>query len=117
VGKIFVSYRRHPSHALVVAGLVAQLRGHLGAERVFIDNDLPPGERYPDELRAELDASDVVVAVLHDRWAADFAADRRMDWVRYELSIALRHGKTIFPVVWRAPRSRAPRTCGPMWPR
>jgi len=107
VGKIFVSYRRDDSRALAVAGLVAQLRGHLGEDRVFIDNDLPPGERYPDELRAELDASDVVVAVIHHRWATDFAADRPTDWVRYELSTALRQGKAVFPVLLQgAPQPR-----------
>lgn len=99
MGKVFVSYRRHPAYTLVVVGLAERLAQYLGRDRVFIDTRLTPGERYPDELKAELTASDVVVAVVHDSWVADFAVERRRDWVRYELSTALRDGKTVIPVL------------------
>ncbi|SDD11947.1 toll/interleukin-1 receptor domain-containing protein [Actinokineospora iranica] len=99
MGTIFVSYRRHDPYALAVAGLVARLAQRFGPDRVFVDTGLTPGERYPDELKAALAASDVVVAVIHDGWVADFAVERRMDWVAYELSTALSTGKTVIPVL------------------
>lgn len=90
-----------------MVGLAERLGRHFGPDRVFIDTRLAPGERYPDELKAELAASDVVLAVVHDGWVADFAVERRMDWVRYELSTALRDGKTVLPVLLeQAPQPR-----------
>ena len=99
MGKVFVSYRRQGAHALAVVGLAERLAQYFGRDRVFIDTHLTPGEQYPDELKVELAASDVVLAVVHDGWVADFAVKRRMDWVRYELSTALRDGKTVLPVL------------------
>ncbi|MGH3940929.1 MAG: TIR domain-containing protein [Pseudonocardiaceae bacterium] len=99
MGKVFVSYRRQGAHALAVVGLAERLAQHFGRDRVFIDTRLTPGERYPAELKAELAASDVVVAVVHDGWVADFAVERRMDWVEYELETALHDGKTVIPVL------------------
>jgi TIR domain len=99
VGKIFVSYRRRGAHALAVAGLAARLAQHFGRDRVFIDTRLVPGGQYPEELESELAASDVVIAAIHDGWVADFAEKRRLDWVRHELSTALRMKKTVIPVL------------------
>jgi hypothetical protein len=99
VGTVFVSYRRRGTHTLAAAGLAERLGQRFGRERVFIDTGLAPGERYPDELKARLAASDVVLAVIDDRWVADFAVERRTDWVRLELSTALRDGKTVIPVL------------------
>ncbi len=99
MGKIFVSYRRQNPHPLAIELLADLLRKHFGSDQVFIDSELAPGERYPDELRAELAASDVVLAVIHDEWLDDFDVERRMDWVRFELSTALRDMKTVLPVL------------------
>lgn len=99
VGKVFVSYRRHSPYAFGVVGLTEQLAQYFGRDRVFIDTCLTPGERFPDQLKAQLTASDVIIAVIHDSWVADFAVERRMDWVQYELSTALRDKKTVIPVL------------------
>lgn len=99
MGKIFVSYRRQSPHPLAIELLADLMRKHFGGDQVFIDSELAPGERYPDELRAELAASDVVLAVIHDEWLDDFDVERRMDWVRFELSTALRDMKTVIPVL------------------
>jgi TIR domain-containing protein len=99
VGKLFVSYRRNSPYAFGVVGLVEQLAQYFGPDRVFIDTRLTPGERFPDQLKAQLAASDVVIAVIHDSWVADFAVERRMDWVQYELATALRDKKTVIPVL------------------
>ena len=99
MGTVFVSYRRLGTHALAAAGLAGRLAQQFGRDQVFIDTQLTPGEHYPDELKAELAASDVVIAVIDESWVTTFDVDRRTDWVRYELSTALRDGKTVIPVL------------------
>ncbi|MGH4026302.1 MAG: TIR domain-containing protein [Pseudonocardiaceae bacterium] len=109
MGKVFVSYRRQGGHALAVVGLAERLAQHIGRDRVFIDTRLAPGERYPDELKAELAASDVVLAVVHDGWVEAFTVERWRDWVQYELSTALREGKTVIrPLVFPRPSESDP---------
>lgn len=98
MGTVFVSYRRAGAPGVAVA-IADRLALHFGRDQVFIDTRLPVGERYPDELENELAASAVVVAVIHDGWAADFTAERHKDWVRHELRTALRDGKTVIPVL------------------
>ncbi|RLK54196.1 toll/interleukin-1 receptor domain-containing protein [Actinokineospora cianjurensis] len=99
MGKVFVSYRRQGEHVVGVAALAHMLGAYFGAERVFIDTGLESGDHYPARLRAELEASTVVLAMVYGRWVEDFTVDRDTDWVLLELSTALRAGKVVIPVL------------------
>lgn len=77
VGKVFPSHRRRGAHALAVVGLAERPAHHFGPDRVFIDTGSTPGGRFPDELDAEPAAGDVVIAAVHEGWAAEFAVGRR----------------------------------------
>ncbi|WP_084433872.1 TIR domain-containing protein [Kibdelosporangium aridum] len=96
---IFVSYRRRGQHSVTVGALVDRLSRYFGADQVFVDNQIEPGVRYPDRLRAKLSGSDVVVAVIHDGWLAEFAEQRPVDWVLFEIDTALREGIPVIPVL------------------
>lgn len=95
--EIFVNYRR--SQAVAVAALVARLRQHFGADRVFLDLGMQSGSRYPDELRARIRACEVLLVVVHDRWLAEFTTPRDTDWVREEIATALSLGKPVIPLL------------------
>jgi hypothetical protein len=111
---IFVNYRQnhYPSqqpvrraHAQLVEAIAARLTQHFGPDRVFLDTELRPASRYPNELRDKLDASELIIAVIHDDWLDDLN-DRRArigphetDWVHIELATALKAGKHVLPVL------------------
>lgn len=105
---VFVNYRQRDGsgglreHATLVELIAERLARHFGAGTVFFDSSLRIGERYPDELRARLEDSDVLVAVIHQAWLEDLDARRRgtgTDWVRYEIATALAAGKTVVPLL------------------
>ncbi|CAM4052517.1 toll/interleukin-1 receptor domain-containing protein [Kibdelosporangium persicum] len=98
MGGIFVSYRSGP-HSVIVGALEDRLRHYFGDDQVFVDHQMTPGTPYPDELRTRLLASDVVVAVIHDGWLAEFAKERPKDWVLFEIDTALRTPIPVIPVV------------------
>ncbi|RSM80356.1 TIR domain-containing protein [Kibdelosporangium aridum] len=98
MGGIFINYRRGP-HSVTVGALEDRLSHHFGADQVFVDNQIEPGSRYPDQLRAKLFDSDVVVAVIHDGWLAEFARQRPVDWVLFEIDTALREHIPVIPVL------------------
>src|SRR5439155_888970 len=78
------------------------------------DRDLRAGERWPDRLKQEVLARDVLLAVIGDKWltAADNAGRRRLDdrqdWVRQEVSTALKEGKRV--IVLLVGTARVPAT-------
>jgi len=96
-GGVFISYRSGP-HRGAVNAIRRELAARFGQEKVFIDHrSISVGQRYPDELRAGLARSAVLVAVIHDRWLEDLrvADDPTKDWVRYEIGTALANGVTV----------------------
>lgn len=103
-GSIFINYRRaNENHTLSVAELHRRLSGRFGPDKVFFDiRSMPPGTRYPDDLRANLDSSKVLIAVIQQGWLKRLNQRRNateIDWVRFEISTALRTGKTVIPVL------------------
>ncbi|MET9749474.1 toll/interleukin-1 receptor domain-containing protein [Streptomyces ardesiacus] len=105
MGGIFINYRRG-GHRDTVRAVRDRLAEHFGADQVFLDEEsIFPGRRYPDELRKRLAEAEVLLAVIHEGWAAERDEDgvrrlsREDDWVRLEIETALRTGKTIIPVV------------------
>jgi hypothetical protein len=93
---VFVNYRNGP-HSVSVGALADRLVRHFGGDLVFVAHRMVPGTRYPDELRAQVDARDVLIAVIHDGWDEDWRDDK--DWVRYEIATALAQGKHVVPVL------------------
>lgn len=94
-GGAFVNYRRKDRHQPVVVSVARALIDKFGKDKVFVDfRSLPPGEPYPDELRANLARCEVLVAVIHPDWHNDLSR-----WVRFEIATALRMGKKVIPVL------------------
>ncbi|WP_188316636.1 TIR domain-containing protein [Solihabitans fulvus] len=98
---VFVNYRQG-RHSAAVSALALLLARHFGSELVFCDTNLPPGGRYPDQLRAKLRTCDVLIAVLHAEWLQDLHARAErddVDWVHYEIKTALEEKKVVLPVL------------------
>jgi hypothetical protein len=102
---IFINYRRDDS-----AGFAGRLADSLGAwfgpERVFRDvGGIEYGEDFEQAIDTRLDESGAVVVVIGDRWTSAVNADgtRRLDdphdYVSREISVALRNGVAVVPVL------------------
>jgi hypothetical protein len=98
VYSIFVNYRRG-EHSVAVAALVEMLAHHFGRDEVFLDVDIPSGERYPQEIGDRLHGCHVLISVIHNGWAATFDEPRRKDWVHHEIATALKKNITVIPVL------------------
>jgi hypothetical protein len=81
---VFVNYRRG-THSVSVKALAERLAQHFGDDEVFIDNGMPSGERYPQEIKERLHGCDVLVSVIHNDWVSTFGTPRKRDWVQYEI--------------------------------
>ena len=100
--QVFVSYRRGDSpHA--AGRLVDRLDERF---KLFIDVDrIRPGADFTSVVRAAVDQSDVLVAVIGLRWltlAAEQGGrriDQPGDWVAEEIGMALRRGIPVIPVL------------------
>ena len=97
---VFVSYRRRDT-AGYAGRLCEHLCGVLGAENVFFDvQDIAPGQDFVDSIDKTMSACQAVVVVIGPEWAADLKrrADGE-DFVRQEVSAALRRKAPVFPVL------------------
>ncbi|MBN8514204.1 CHASE2 domain-containing protein [Accumulibacter sp.] len=102
--RIFISYRREDS--IAYAGrLYDHLSAHFGAEQVFMDiGQIDAGDDFITVLDREIDACDVVIALIGPGWLkASNASGRRLDqaddFVCHELAAALKQGKRLIPVL------------------
>jgi hypothetical protein len=103
MSKIFVSYRRQDS-AAIVGRMYDRLRAHFGTDAVFMDiESILGGEDFTKRIESALDQCDLVVAVIGPRWAGDEEAHRRIDdpkdFVRIEIESALKRDLPIIPVL------------------
>jgi hypothetical protein len=97
---VFVSYRRRDT-AGYAGRLCEHLCGVLGAENVFFDvQDIAPGQDFVESIDKTMSACQAVVVVIGPEWAADLKkrADGE-DFVRQEVSAALRRKAPVFPVL------------------
>lgn len=83
---------------MAIGALADRLAHYFGADQVFIDHHMEPDTPYPGELRERLRTSDVVMAVIHDGWTAEFTLPRTKDWVLFELLAAL-EAQPVVPVL------------------
>ena len=120
--RIFINYRRDDT-----AGDAILLRDRLGErfgrENIFLDTqNLEPGTRWLDEIKARSDASGVFLSLIGPHWVSILKAreaDTAEDYTRVEIEYALRRGTSVhvIPVLLDravAPvRERLPRS---LWP-
>ncbi|HEY0859086.1 MAG TPA: CHASE2 domain-containing protein [Albitalea sp.] len=98
--KVFISYRRDDSivHARLIHN---ELAARFGADHVFMDiDDIDYGDDFAALIDRQLDAADVVVAVIGPKWH-DMLQSRLHgdDYVRHELARALARGLRVVPVL------------------
>jgi hypothetical protein len=97
---VFLSYRREDS-----AGYAGRLCDHLssvfGSERIFMDvQDIAPGQDFAEAIEATIAACQAVVVLIGPRWISDLNERAgREDFVRHEVSVALRRNITVIPVL------------------
>ncbi|MCY2967396.1 MAG: TIR domain-containing protein [Planctomycetota bacterium] len=106
---IFVSYR-NPALNPQVARLVERLAEEFGSEAVFRDRDCLPGsQNFPETLEVAVRECSVFLAAICPQWKKALFEEGHVhefthrlsdpnDWVRREISLALREGKVIVPV-------------------
>jgi len=101
---VFISYRRDDSST--IAGRIADhLERQLGAGCIFKDVDsIPYGVDFVEHVNRELQKCTVLFAVIGPRWLASAAGGRRRlddpnDYVRIEISAALRRDIAVVPVL------------------
>ncbi len=99
--KLFVNYRR-ADHADFVEHLRTHFMYRYGRENVFMDFDtIPPFVRFEEFIKEKVRECDAVVAVIGPDWLnllQEREAAGKPDYVRIELSEALRCGKVIAPI-------------------
>ena len=106
MASIFISYRRAEAGGRAAGRLYDSLAARFGAERVFMDVEMPPGVDFVDHIEQAVAQCDVLVAVIGDGWAdtVDDRGRRRLDdsddFVRLEVEAALaRPGAAVIPVL------------------
>ncbi|MGE3289135.1 MAG: toll/interleukin-1 receptor domain-containing protein [Pseudonocardia sp.] len=102
---VFVSYRREEARHLA-GRLGDRLRQGSPPMRVFLDVDaIAPGDDFERAISGEVDASDILLAVIGPTWAQARGPHgvRRLDdphdYVVVEIATALRRGKDVIPVL------------------
>ena len=102
-GSVFINYRQGNEQTLFIVQLQRSISDRFGSAKVFLDvRSMPPGTRYPDDLRKNLCVSKVLIAVIHQDWLKSLNQRKNStgpDWVRLEIRTALRTGKKIIPVL------------------
>ncbi|MDJ0741550.1 MAG: toll/interleukin-1 receptor domain-containing protein [Gammaproteobacteria bacterium] len=102
---IFISYRR--SDTASMAGRIHdRLAERLPERRLFLDvSAIRPGSHFAQRIDAALQGSAVLLVLIGSRWMATAGDASRPrvweadDYVRHEISTALRQGLTIIPVL------------------
>ncbi len=104
-GRIFISYRRDDS-AYPAGWLYDRLAERFGEDQIFKDIDsIDLGDDFAEEIAAAVGSTDVLLAVIGDRWltVADEHGGRRLDdpedFVRIEIEAALTRKVRIIPVL------------------
>jgi len=104
-GNLFLSYRRDDSSGYALM-IWEQVKAHFGKKRVFMDIDtIQAGEDFRRVIEDRVRTCDVVLVLLGKGWSkiADETGSRRLnnpnDFVRLEVSTALRQDVLVLPVL------------------
>ena len=101
---IIVSYRREDT-AWIAGRIHDRLRGHYGAENVFMDIDsIPFGLDFREHIHDSLKRCDILLAIVGPRWIAESESGQSRlhdenDWVRIEIEGALAKKIPLIPVL------------------
>lgn len=105
MSRIFINYRRQDSEGHV-GRLYDHLKTRFSASDIFMDVEaMAPGVDFVDELEKAVSACEVFLAVIGTQWldAVDEHGARRLDqqndFVRIEISLALKHHKLVIPIL------------------
>ena len=111
---VFLNYRRSDS-SIVAQALYLQLRQRFGSRQLFMDvNSIAWGEKWPKRIQSRLEKANIALALIGSGWlkAADQFGRRLLDdpddWVRMELTDALRKGVRVLPILIDDPRLMPP---------
>ena len=110
--KIFISYRQKDTSGYVIL-LHGILTRHYGAEHIFMDiRDMGAGERFVEAFKAEINSSDVFLAVIGKDWLTITDKKRSTndtDYVGLEIETALARGREIIIIPVLVDGARVPR--------
>jgi TIR domain len=105
MSRIFINYRREDG-APYAGRLYDRLAAHFGEDQVFMDIDnIALGEDFAEVVARKVGACDVLIAVIGKSWvsASDTQGRRRLDleddWVRMEITHALKRGIKVIPIL------------------
>lgn len=99
--RVFISYRRRDA-AYPAQQIYQEVRARVGSEQVVFDVDsIPPGADYREYLKEQVEACDILLAVIGDQWLDILTerADEDKDFVRIELRSALASDLLVIPVL------------------
>ena len=111
---IFVSYRRHDSSA-IVGRVIDRLETNFGKEHIFRDLDsIDYGQDFGEVINQALAECKVLLVIIGDEWeqVKDESGFRRLDkpddWVRLEVSKALKQKVHVIPVLVEGAKMPSP---------
>jgi hypothetical protein len=104
MSRIYISYRRNDTR-YAASRIFDGLSQRFGDDQIFMDLDsIPYGADFRQIIAESIASYDIIVVLIGDHWLdLDQDGRRRIDsnddWIRQELSIALRLKKVIVPVL------------------
>lgn len=104
-GIVFINYRRRDAEH-VAGRLFDRLEQDFSEDQLFFDVDnIPPGEDFVAYLHDQVEACDVLLALVGPNWRNELDAqdhrgeEQTRDFVRIEIEAALQKGKKVIPVL------------------
>lgn len=107
MSQIFINYRRDDEHSSITHSIYNQIENELSTEtfidETFIDNDgIDVGKKISEEIESNLASAKILIVVIGKKWLEILkvrATNPLKDWVKWEISEAIRTNKTIIPVL------------------
>lgn len=106
--KIFICYRRSDTE-WYADDIHAKLKAAFGDTHVFLDvGEIQPGDLFGTVIQERIAQCDVFLALIGPKWITDNEGRKRIhdenDYVRHEITTALRMGKRVIPVLLEGAR-------------
>ena len=106
MANVFISYRRSDSTWGYASWIHDRLADRFGPDHIFMDVDsVPLGADFVDHIDRAMADADIALILIGPRWvgATDEAGERRLDdpedFVRIEITAALRSKSSVIPVL------------------
>ena len=98
--KVFISYRHMDTTPGDARTLKKEIGARLGLENVFVDDDIPEGDRWKDVIEQTIASAHILVVLIGAYWV-NLGREKRAedDIVRLEIRTAVRSGLRIVPVL------------------